>query len=50
MLTLPPTVRIFVAAGATDLRRSMDRLAVIVREQPPWTPWRGPLSLPKSTR
>ena len=27
MLTLPPTVRIFVATGATDLRRSVDGLS-----------------------
>jgi transposase len=32
MLTLPPAVRIYVAVGATDLRRGMDGLAALVRE------------------
>lgn len=32
MLSLPPSVRVFVALGATDLRKSFDALAVIVRE------------------
>jgi len=32
MLTLPPSVRIYVAVGATDLRRGMDGLAALVRE------------------
>lgn len=27
MLTLPPTVRVYLAAGATDLRKSFDGLA-----------------------
>lgn len=30
MLTLPPTVRVYLAAGATDLRSSMDGLAALV--------------------
>jgi transposase len=30
MLTLPPTVRVYLAAGATDLRCSMDGLAALV--------------------
>lgn len=30
MLTLPPSVRVYLAAGATDLRRSMDGLSAIV--------------------
>lgn len=33
MLTLSPAVRIFVATGATDLRRSIDGLVGLVREQ-----------------
>jgi transposase len=33
MLTVPPAVRIFVATGATDLRRSIDGLAMLVRER-----------------
>ncbi len=32
MLSLPPTVRIFLAAQPTDLRKSFDSLAVVVRE------------------
>jgi transposase len=32
MLTLSPAVQIYVATGATDLRRSIDGLAALVRE------------------
>ena len=32
MLSLPPSVRIFVALGATDLRKSFDTLSVLVKE------------------
>jgi len=32
MLSLPPAVRIFVARGAVDLRKSFDALAALVRE------------------
>ena len=32
MLSLPPSVRIFVARGATDLRKSFDTLAALVCE------------------
>jgi transposase len=32
MLSLPPTVRIFLAARPTDLRKSFDSLAALVRE------------------
>jgi len=32
MLGLPPTVRVFICTGATDMRRSFDTLAYQVRE------------------
>jgi transposase len=32
VLSLPPSVRIFVACGATDLRKSFDTLSVLVRD------------------
>jgi transposase len=32
VLTLPPTVRIFVGVGPVDMRRSFDGLSAIVRE------------------
>ena len=32
MLSLPPTVRIYLAARPTDLRKSFDSLAALVRE------------------
>lgn len=32
MLSLPPSVRIFVARGAVDLRKSFDALSAVVRE------------------
>jgi hypothetical protein len=33
MLTLSPAVRIYLAIGATDLRRSIDGLSALVRER-----------------
>ena len=33
MLSLSPAVRIFLRAGATDLRRSIDGLGALVREE-----------------
>ena len=33
MLTVPPSVRIYLAAGATDLRRSIDGLSMLVGER-----------------
>jgi len=32
VLTLPPSVRIFLAVGATDLRKGFDSLAAVARE------------------
>ncbi len=50
MLTLPPTVRIHLAAGATDLRRSMDGLAARVREHLGLEPLTGHLFLFRNRR
>lgn len=50
MLTLPPTVRIYLAAGATDLRRSMDGLAARVREHLLLDPLTGHLFLFRNRR
>lgn len=33
MLTIPPAVRIYLAVGATDLRRGVDGLSAVVRER-----------------
>ena len=33
MLTISPAVRIYLATGATDLRRSIDGLAALVRQR-----------------
>jgi transposase len=50
MLTLPPSVRIFVALGATDLRRGMDGLAALIREQLSLEPLSGHLFLFRNRR
>lgn len=43
MLTLAPTTRVFVARGATDLRRSFDRLAALAQEVLGQDPFSGHL-------
>ena len=50
MLTLSPAVRIFVATGATDLRRSIDGLAAVVRERFGLDPLSGHLFLFRNRR
>ena len=43
MLTWPPTVRIFVSTQPTDMRRSLDGLAMITRENMGQDPLSGHL-------
>lgn len=50
MLTLPPSVRVYVACGATDLRRSVDGLSAIVREHLKLDPLSGHLFLFRNRR
>jgi transposase len=50
MLTLSPAVRIYVAAGATDLRRSIDGLSALVRERFDLDPLSGHLFLFRNRR
>lgn len=45
MLSLPPSVRIFVARGATDMRKSFDTLAALVIEVVDEDPQSGHLFL-----
>ena len=45
MLSLPPSVRIFVARGATDMRKSFDTLAALVIEVVDEDPLSGHLFL-----
>ena len=45
MLSLPASIRIFVYAGATDMRRSFDRLAQMVEEHLEQDPESGHLYL-----
>jgi transposase len=32
MINLPPSVKVFVASGATDMRKSIDALSILVQE------------------
>ena len=50
MLTLSPAVRIYLATGATDLRRSIDGLSVVVRERFTLDPLSGHLFLFRNRR
>lgn len=50
MLTLSPAVRIYLATGATDLRRSIDGLTALVRERFTLDPLSGHLFLFRNRR
>ncbi|HSJ32215.1 MAG TPA: IS66 family insertion sequence element accessory protein TnpB [Longimicrobiales bacterium] len=50
MLTLSPAVRIYVATGGTDLRRSIDGLAALVRQRFDLDPLSGHLFLFRNRR
>jgi transposase len=50
MLTLSAAVRIYVATGATDLRRSIDGLAALVRQRFDLDPLSGHLFLFRNRR
>jgi transposase len=50
MLTISPAVRIYLATGATDLRRSIDGLSALVREQLALEPLSGHLFLFRNRR
>ena len=50
MLTISPAVRIYLATGATDLRRSIDGLAAVVRERFALEPTSGHLFLFRNRR
>jgi transposase len=50
VLTLSPAVRVYVATGATDLRRSIDGLAALVRDPLALDPLSGHLFLFRNRR
>lgn len=50
MLTLSPAVRIYLATGATDLRRSIDGLCAVVRDRFTLDPLSGHLFLFRNRR
>src|SRR5439155_18217559 len=50
MLTVSPAIRIYVATGATDLRRSIDGLSALVRDQLQLDPLSGHLFLFRNRR
>lgn len=50
MLTLPPSVRVFVAVGATDMRLGMDGLAAVARSRLGLDPLCGHLILFRNRR
>jgi transposase len=50
VLTISPAVRIYVATGPTDLRRSIDGLAAVVRERFDLDPLSGHLFLFRNRR
>ena len=50
VLTVPPSVRIYLAAGATDLRRSVDGLSALVRDVMGLDPMSGHLFLFRNRR
>jgi transposase len=50
VITLSPAVRIYLAPGATDLRRSIDGLSAVVRERLVLDPLSGHLFLFRNRR
>jgi transposase len=50
MLMLSPALRVYVATGATDLRRSIDGLSMLVRERLALDPLSGHLFLFRNRR
>lgn len=50
MLTLPPSVDVFLAAGVTDLRRSVDGLRAIVEREFRKDPYSGHLFVFRNRR